>query len=81
MLEFSRPSQYVAHLHFYEILETYMVFFIDSKYVNFNKNILFFVFFSYLSSVLTPQLKKHTVSVLSISLSFLNHLKKNCMVH
>ena len=59
---------------FYEILETDMVFFANSKYVNFNKNTLFF--FSYLSSIITPQLKKHTVSVSSISLSFLNHLKK-----
>ena len=61
---------------FYEILETDMVFFVDSKYVNFNKNTLFFLFFSYFSSIITPQLKKHTASVLSISLSFLNHLKK-----
>ena len=36
---FSRWLQYVAHLHFYEILETNMVFFVDSKYVIFNKNI------------------------------------------
>ena len=30
---------------FYEILETYMVFFADSKYVIFNKNTYFFYFF------------------------------------
>ena len=66
----------MLHTIFYEILETYMVFFADSKYVNFNKNTLFFLFFSYLSSIITPQLKKNTVSVSSISLSFLNHLNK-----
>ena len=38
MLMFSSLSDYVAHLHFYEILETDMVFFADSKYVNFNMN-------------------------------------------
>ena len=66
----------MLHTIFYEILETNMVFFADSKYVNFNNNTLCFLFFSYLSYVNTPQLKKHTVSVSSISLSFLNHLKK-----
>ena len=38
MLVFSGLYDYAAHLHFYEILETDMVFFVDSKYVNFNKN-------------------------------------------
>ena len=39
MLMFSRWLHYATHLHkFYEILETDMVFFADSKYVNFNKN-------------------------------------------
>ena len=76
MLVFSRLFDYTAHLHFYEILEIDMVFFANSKYVNFNKNTLFFLFFSYLSSIITPQLKKHTVSVSSTSLSLLNHLKK-----
>ena len=56
-------------------------FFADSKYVNFNKNTYIFLLFSYLSFVITPQLKKHTGSVFSISLSFLNYLKKNCTMH
>ena len=39
MLVFSRWLHYATHLHkFYEILEIDMVFFEDSKYVNFNKN-------------------------------------------
>ena len=38
MLVFSGSSDFVAHLHFYEILEIDMVSFADSKYVNFNKN-------------------------------------------
>ena len=38
MLVFSGSSDYAAHIHFYEILETDMVFCVDSKYVNFNKN-------------------------------------------
>ena len=74
-LRFSKPQQLHTSI-FYEILETDMIFFADSKYVNFNKNTYCFLFFSYLFSVITPQLKKHIVSVLSISLSFLNHLKK-----
>ena len=61
---------------FYEILETYMVFFADCKYVNFNNNTKLFLFFSYLSYITTRPIKKHTISVSSISLSFLNHLKK-----
>ena len=59
---------------FYEILETYMVFFANSKYVKFHKNTYFF---SYLSSVITPQLKKHTVSVSPITFSILDHFKQN----
>ena len=61
---------------FYKILETDMIFFADSKYVNFNKNTLFFLFFSYLFSIITPWLKKHIVSVSSIMLLFLNHFEK-----
>ena len=76
MLVFSCSSDYAAHLHFlWDFINRY-VFFANSKYVNFNKNTLFFLFFSYLSSIITPQLKKHTVSVSSISLLFFNHLKK-----
>ena len=81
MLVFSGSSDYVAHLHFLWDFRNRYGFFADSKYVNFNKNTLFFLFFSYLCSIITPQLKKHIVSVLSISLLFLNHLKENCMVH
>ena len=76
MLVLSGSSVMLYTSIFYDILETNMVFFADSKFVNFNKNTYIFLFFSYLSSVITPQLKTHTVSVLSISLSFLNHLKK-----
>ena len=48
MLVFSRWLQYAAH-HFYEILETDIVFFVDSKYVIFNKNIyIFSIFFLFI---------------------------------
>ena len=76
ILMFSCLSDYAAHLHFLWDSRNRYGCFADSKYVNFNKNTLFFLFFSYLSSIITPQLKKHTVTVSSISLSFLNHLKK-----
>ena len=75
VLVFSHSSDYAAQLHFLWDFRNRYGFFVDSKYVNSNKNTLFFLFFSYLSSIITPQLKKHIGSVLSISLSFLNHLK------
>ena len=81
MLVFSGSFYYAAHLHFlWDFINRY-VFFANSKYVNLNKNTQCFLFFSYLSYVISSQLKKHIVTVSSISLSFLNHLKKNCMVH
>ena len=75
MLVFSSSSDYPACLDFLWDFRNIYGFFADSKYVNFDKNTYFFLFFSYLSYVITPQLKKHIVSVLSISLSFLNHFK------
>ena len=64
---------------FYEILETDMVLFADSKYVIFNKNINVFLFFSYLSSVISPQLKKHTGSFF-IHISFVSQPFKRKIV-
>ena len=75
MLVFSGLSDYAAHLHFLWYLRNRYGSFADSKYVNFNKNTSFFIFFSHLSSLITPQLKKHTISVSSISLLFLNHFE------
>ena len=45
MLVFSCSSNYVAHLHFLWYFRNIYSFFVDSKYVNFNKNTLFFLFF------------------------------------
>ena len=74
MLVFSHWLQYATHLNFLWNFRNIYGFVVDSKYVTFNKNIYFFLFFSYLSCVITPQLKQ-TISVSAITLSFLNHFE------
>ena len=76
MLVFSHSSEYAAHLYFLWDFRNRYGFFCKFHICKFNKNTLFFLLFSYLSSFITPQLKKHNVSVSSISLSFINHFKK-----